>query len=658
MRQAARQFQQGATALIVALWMGVALSCLMVLDIGNLFWQQRELQKMADLAALAGASGSVPTACLGTAGAVAHENAVANGMKDANTQLKAMFGAWRPGGRDPATFFQEGAQPLNACHVEVTRTVPYFFVFNAPEGGRRTLHAQATAIQSAPVVKIGVRSTLASLNTDMSPLLNPLIGGLLGGQLNLDAVAWKGIATANLNLLKYLDLLALEAKVTAGDYQQLLQTDVGLGVVLEAMVNVLEQQGDTASVGLEALRSIQALANVSGLRLKLGQLLGIQAGTPVSALDTSLNVLELVQAMVQVGNSNNAASAAIKIPVPGVVGVDIALKVIEPPQLFAMGNPQSVQAPNDPLGSDRIFIRTAQVRLLVSVDMKQTMGALPPDLLKITNGLVDVADGLVNGVLTLLSPVLNLINLLAGGVDFSNPSPQYLLPKLLLKSLRLDVSVDVGGGQAYVTDYHCDAAGKTVTTKASSSLAKIRLGQWGSSNAEAQANAFANTLEPTVAPVNLLRLDCSGCDGLNKVTEQYFGGLGLRLDTRVGGGEPEGGNTVVLPAGDLNQEPVWTQAVKTQKILDGLGSTASSLNLLAPLEADPRAPSAGLQGIINALSTIVSGLLGVVTGLLSKVLSPLLDPVLDMLLKLLGLQLGTLDVAAQLQCGGGAELVY
>ena len=54
-------FQQGAVALVAALWMGVALACLMVLDIGNLFWQQRELQKMADFAAIAGATDPAST---------------------------------------------------------------------------------------------------------------------------------------------------------------------------------------------------------------------------------------------------------------------------------------------------------------------------------------------------------------------------------------------------------------------------------------------------------------------------------------------------------------------------------------------------------------------------------------------------------------------
>jgi uncharacterized membrane protein len=42
-------------ATLGALWLMIAVICLATIDIGNVFWQKRELQKIADLAALAGA---------------------------------------------------------------------------------------------------------------------------------------------------------------------------------------------------------------------------------------------------------------------------------------------------------------------------------------------------------------------------------------------------------------------------------------------------------------------------------------------------------------------------------------------------------------------------------------------------------------------------
>jgi uncharacterized membrane protein len=50
-------------ATLGALWLMIAVICLATIDIGNVFWQKRELQKIADLAALAGASGGLPGAC-------------------------------------------------------------------------------------------------------------------------------------------------------------------------------------------------------------------------------------------------------------------------------------------------------------------------------------------------------------------------------------------------------------------------------------------------------------------------------------------------------------------------------------------------------------------------------------------------------------------
>ena len=48
--------QSGSVAMLGALWLMIAVICLATIDIGNVFWQKRELQKIADLAALAGAS--------------------------------------------------------------------------------------------------------------------------------------------------------------------------------------------------------------------------------------------------------------------------------------------------------------------------------------------------------------------------------------------------------------------------------------------------------------------------------------------------------------------------------------------------------------------------------------------------------------------------
>ena len=40
--------QSGSVAILGALWLMIAVICLATIDIGNVFWQKRELQKIAD----------------------------------------------------------------------------------------------------------------------------------------------------------------------------------------------------------------------------------------------------------------------------------------------------------------------------------------------------------------------------------------------------------------------------------------------------------------------------------------------------------------------------------------------------------------------------------------------------------------------------------
>ena len=118
--------QSGAVAMLGALWLMVAVICLATIDIGNVFWQKRELQKIADLAALAGAQGETPAVCQANATRIA----TLNGMTGAPL---VECGNWTPspGVADTRTYFVNGASPLNASRVTVARTVPYLFLFSA-----------------------------------------------------------------------------------------------------------------------------------------------------------------------------------------------------------------------------------------------------------------------------------------------------------------------------------------------------------------------------------------------------------------------------------------------------------------------------------------------------------------------------------------------
>ena len=622
-----RSAQVGGVLIMFAFWLGIALAGLMVLDIGNLFWQKREIQKIADPSALSGAANPVATLCPPQARSVAQ----ANGLQAQDT-FQPVAGFWGAGSGGVGVQFQPNASNPNACNVVVKRVVDYFFLWPASAGSNRELTAEATAVTSARVARLSIRTQLAQLNSQDSVLLNGLVGGLLGGDLNVGLMGWQGLANLDVSLLSYLQALAIDLNLDAGGYDQLLNTEVGVGVLLTALISAVERDGSVANVSLQALEAIQAQAQLSNLRLKLADLLNVQTGLPSDALRTDLNVLQLVQGVVQVANGNSAVAGAIAIPLPGVLDVRAFLQVIEPPQLSAIGDPEL--AKQQPRGANQLFVRSAQTRVLLSVNLP-VLGALTT---------------LINAVTVLISPVLALVNGITGG-GFSGLPDANVLPA----PVRIDVSLDVGNGQAYLTDYSCSAAGKSVTMQTRTSAIDLRLGKWGETAEDARNNAFASQSLAPIGPITVVRLDCLGCHGQSLIP-QYFGGQGLKLDLPVLRSADR--SLTVQPANDLTEPINWDRATSSTGVIRSLGSTVLGLKILETLPADPRAPSAGVRGLLDVLNTVFESILSLVNGLIVMVLAPILDPILDSLLKLLGIRLAGAEYGAQLNCGAGAELVY
>src|SRR5690606_990712 len=117
-------------------------------------------------------------------------------------------------------------------------------------------------------------------SSHQSGLLNLVMGGLLGGTLDLNAVGWNGLLNTQINLLDY--LVALGAN--AGDYESLLNSQVSLAELLEAAVKVMERQGAAAQAAVTALESLQLVAGLDSLKIRLGDLLGVASGTPAAGL--------------------------------------------------------------------------------------------------------------------------------------------------------------------------------------------------------------------------------------------------------------------------------------------------------------------------------------------------------------------------------------
>lgn len=611
-----RKQQQGVTLVMVALWMGIALAALMVLDIGNLFWQKRELQKIADLSALAGSTQPLNAACSSTAPSNAKQIADANGLR-AGDVFEAKYGRWAPGAGVPLEQFFAAADlsKSNACHVEVQRNVSYFFIFSASGHKSRWIGAKATALVSGdPVATVLVRSTLASLNGGM---LNTLLSAVLGTQVNLTAASWQGIAKLNVNLLKVFDsLLGVNANI--GDYEALLNTQVKLADLLKAMITAIEP-GKFVAADVAALQQL-SLLNVGNVQVRLGDLIKLENANPAAALNLGVNALELIQGALQVATKHNAVN--LNLGIPGLVTVK--LKVIEPAQLAIIGNPLD----------NRITIeaRTAQVRLWVALSTS-------------TSPVASIVNTVLGLVVDLLKLVLSLL------VDVE------VLPEFRnLNQLKLDVLVDVARGYVRIKDVDCTSATHSMDLHVEKAGVDVYVGQLaGATQALQEQQAFGSSI-PQVKPLTIIDIGSRVCVVLGLIcgprTEGSQGNIRLGGHLKVLSEQ----QTVRFSGDEINKFGVVEDAADQRIYHTVLPKNISSISGLLK--------GANLIEVNIGASVTGAQKLSLVNALLQNVLTPVLSildplaPLLDGLLRALGIQVNEMEVAPYLQCGGSSELVY
>lgn len=671
--------QRGVASIIGLFWIGAAVVCLLAIDLGYVAWQKRELQRIADLAALAGAA-STEANCASNAIANATQS---NGLTKPGDKFREppQCGNWdsqHPDGSNPPQYFiatPTPSRPFNAARVTVERNVGTFFGL-----GNRPIYATATAARSLPRAVLSIRSTLVNVNDG---LLNSLVGGLLGGSINVSLIGWQGIANTKINLLSFLDQLAINLNLTAGQYDELIKTDVGVGDLLQAAIDALQRSGNTAQATVDAIAGLIQLRGQlpAGLPLiKLADLLQVASGTPAAGLDLGLDLFQLVQGFVQVANGKNAVVASVPITVPGVGAITVKTKVIEPAQISAIGNPALAKL--DPMGENRIFVRTAQIRTLISIELKGLTGVLDSLLQAVLNQLAPLTS-FVNEVLNLnlVTALGNFLNgLLCGGLLGSCPQVDAIYAKVL-SAPRLDIGLNVGGGRAHVEDFSCTSKEeKTLTVAATTAVAELQIGQIAGTPAAEQA--FFSAVEiPEAASVPLVEIGrqkvrpdscvltlCSGLrwkKGSGWTTDQASAdftlesALGLKADTTVGGTPAIPDLLYVAPApGNLpdisSSTPTPYKPVTAENIVGSLSDTLANVDIQAY-----RSPSSGtlgnlLHGTISLINNLITSLRGVIKG----VLSPLLDPLLNSLLKTLGVNVATTEVGARLTCNSDVELVY
>jgi uncharacterized membrane protein len=664
-----RHSQQGAVLIMTVGFMLLAVLCLaLVVDTGRLYVEKRKLQRVADMAAIEAMARN--GACnTGTALTFATQSAARNDfiVGGTNTLTLTCGQVSTVGGLRTVAATPFGGVD-NAIQVVAARQVAASMIAGGIFGGKISLSAAAVATKGVPLASLALRTTVATVDSTRGALLNSVMGGLLGGAVNVSALGWNGLIGTQLSLFDFLDQLKVNLGLSAGGYTEVLSQNLTVGQIIDATSTVLGRDGNTAASTLTALSALKVGALINPVTVQLANIIKLQTATSYAGADLGVNVFDLIQGSVQLANGTNALVADVPITLPGFAGTNISTRVMEAPQLSSVGNPALAKA--DPLGLNKIYVRSAQIRSLVSVDLPAVSGL---------SSVVTALSAALSPVTTLLTSSFSIsglvTNLLCGLVGTCEGKETLIK---VLPSARVDVNLDVGGGESYVSDYSCSGANKTLTAPSKTSAAWLRIGQMGTSAANAKTNVFSSANAPVVNPVPVLQVGfvevrqtcalfiiCGSKvykSNANTWTESNRNnakftvkiGLGLKVDSPIAG---------------VNQTLTFTNppevgAALTNSDYQKITSTSvvnSLINTLASITLQPYYTSdSGLLGaLFGIVTSAFNGLKTALQNAIVPLLSGLLDPILDFLLDTLGANLAETDVAGQLSCSGtdGVRLV-
>lgn len=642
--------QKGAISLMAAVTLALALAfMLLVIDSGRLYLEKRNLQRIADMAALEAATRGGDCSTGATATSYATASAQRNGfaLPSDGRALAVTCGGLTLDVNSLRIFVVDPSKS-EAIQVIASHVVPQSFAGGigalfggAPANSTLTLKATAVAALPPPLAALTIRSTVLVFDTSKAAITSLLFGGLLGGNVTINAAGWNGLVNSNISLLSYLNRLKIDLGLTAAGYDQVLTNSISVSQLIQAAINVLDPNGTlAASATIVSLKALKLAAGTTSV--VLGDLLHVESGSDISALAVNLKAFDLIEGVVQLANKKNGLVATLPINLAGLAQITAQVQVMQPPQLSAVGNPK--KAALAPLGPDRIYVRTAQVKTLLSINLP-VLDAITP----LANAVLDLATSLTNFLKDLLG--LQLKNLLTCGLGAPCDTTEV---KLLPAPIRLDVALEAGGAWSYVTAYSCmSTTNKSLTTSTTTRLIGLKIGQI------TPADVFGSATVPPTNIVNPLQVIYVGVQTCNRLlflpavcyNHRQTGGIGIQVNTAVAQSAnmphvysaPAAAN---LP--EINQPPFF-YAYTTNNIVNSLSTTVSNLGV----------NMYGLSGsIIGGLGNLLNDVTTALVNAINTVLSPLLDTLINTLLASLGIDLNKVEVGANLSCHAGrASLV-
>lgn len=433
-------------------------------------------------------------------------------------------------------------------------------------------------------------------------------------------------------------MILLNANV--GNLDQLLKTNIHVTQLLDAAITVLQKNGPTADVAVKGLTAIRAVVSSTQV-LKLGDLINVQSGTPNAGLDTNLRVFDLLQGIVQLAGQQSAATVNVQINPFNLVNINVYTKIIQPPQLSAIGNPALIR--NNPTGPNQISVRTAQVQTRIQIGLP-VLNALKPLTDLITNALSTVTE--------IVGKLLNLKLVDAISCLFSCDSVASI-------SLVNDINVyiEAASANSYVTDYRCTSdTSKSLTAQANTALAKISIGASPSTGMLPTVDVATNSF--IISPVKLININLKTCAllGLGGCSTGVGDGGSFNLLVQTNLSPTTQSLDYASPTLlNINQAPYYKKFGSNANVLT-IGSASGSI---VTTSYTPPTGKSVTGSLLQAVAGLITTLTTDIVSALNKVLVSLVNPIINTLLSALGVNVAVAEVGANLSCnqGGRAQLV-
>ncbi len=637
---AGRHRQRGALAVPMLLLLLGLITMLGLIEVGYLYWARRDTQKVADLAALAGAQQLQACAAGNGSNSAAYGNAhTENGFNGAGSALTISCGTWDPVANAGITdHFGPSGTGVAPNSVKVLAQRPVLPIWGFA-GALPNVSTEAVASTAPPIAAFSVGTTLVNVNNTST--LSQLLKGVGIPLNNTSLVGYEGLANVNITPAGLLQQLGVEvpANISVGDLNTLLASQLSAHAlidVLNAIVTVAGQQS-LVNANVSLLNAITAqIPNVTLGTVTLGSTSNAPGGlfaqiiapdgSAQAALNAQVNALQLIATAIGVGTGRHAVQTQSGITLGNLLNVTAATSVIEPPSIG--------------IGGVGTTAYSAQIRTFINITLSTS--SIP-----------------------LLGGIINL-------------------------NLHLPMAIDLVTAQGVLTDL-CDTLSSSGAAQASiavnSSLLKVCVGNITQANAFSTA-AGCDQIPGANTPTLLFGLSAAGINLASLNTAFAINPLPANGSGTLSAGQsaiiPEGGNPLAigttvdnlintllaaLLANPNAQTGSTGSATASQTATDLWNGTNPSLSYPARVQqalGEIQNASTGLQGLLgnvtgsvvdllgNALQLNVAGVLGDVGNLLGGVTGALGSLLNNVGCTLLGSQSACINVIGGALSGGGS----